>query len=299
MILFKFAFITDTHLYLNATQNFSGGLQQQKNSLLLYEKLVEQLNAFDPDFVIHGGDIVCGGNSFGMSAEEYEAALDSAQQLGGRINAPCYYIPGNHDLHPETGVKDSYLARFGINGMGSVCFVHENIRFLLLDSQEVPEDLTHGYVSTNQLAWAERELKRAGDYGQEVFVFSHQLPFPSVEFQGIGSRIANSAELLEVMTPFEEQILGFFCGHLHLNRVFRDQGMLCIVSSGIICYPMMWRQVLVYPDRVDVRSKAIDLPDVLAESEAVQPDNNPYLLGRDRDLNFSIPRNSQFSTNET
>lgn len=290
MTLFKFAFVTDTHLYLNATQNFSGGLQQQKNSLLLYEKLVEQLNAFDPDFVIHGGDIVCGGNSFGMSAEEYEAALDSAQQLGGRINAPCYYMPGNHDLHPETGAKDSYLARFGINGMGSTCFVHKNIRFILLDSQEVPEDLTHGYVSTNQLAWVERELKRASDYDQEVFVFSHQLPFPSVEFQGVGSRIANSAEILEVMTPFEEQILAFFCGHLHLNRVFRDQGMLCIVSSGIICYPMMWRQVLVYPDRVDVRCETIDLPDVLAESEAVQPDNNPYLLGRDRDLNFSIRR---------
>ena len=66
--------------------------------------------------------------------------------------------------------------------------------------------------------------------------------------------------------------------------------MLCIVSSGIICYPMMWRQVLVYPDRVDVKSVPVDLPDVLAESEAVNPDNNPYLLGRDRDLNFSIPR---------
>ena len=299
MTLFKFAFVTDTHLYLNATQNFSDGLQQQKNSLLLYEKLVEQLNAFDPALVIHGGDIVCGGNSFGMSAEEYEATLDSAQQLDRRINAPCYYIPGNHDLHPETGAKDSYLARFGINGMGSVCFVHENIRFILLDSQEVPEDLTHGYISTNQLAWIERELKRARDYNQEVFIFSHQLPFPNVEFQGVGSRVANSAEMLEVMTPFDRQILAFFCGHLHLNRVFREQGMLCVVSSGIICYPMMWRQVLVYPDRIDIRCETIDLPNVLAESEAAHPDNNPYLLGRDRDLNFSIPRNSQFSADET
>ena len=100
----------------------------------------------------------------------------------------------------------------------------------------------------------------------------------------------NSAEVLEITAPFERQILAFFCGHLHLNRVFREQGMLCIVSSGIICYPMMWRQVLVYPDRVDVKSVPVDLPDVLAESEAVNPDNNPYLLGRDRDLNFSIPR---------
>ena len=293
MILFKFAFITDTHLYLNAPRNFAGGLQQQKNSLALYEKLVEQLNAFDPAFVIHGGDIVCGGNSFEMSAEEYEAALDSAQELGERINAPCYYTPGNHDLHPETGSKDAYLARFGINDMGSVSFVHENIRFILLDSQEVPEDLTHGYISTNQLAWAERELKRARDYDEEVFIFSHQLPFPNVEFQGIGSRVANSAEVLEIISPFEKQVLAFFCGHLHLNRVFREQGMLCIVSAGIICYPMMWKQVTVYTDRAEVNSVTVDLPEAFAESEAVQPDNNPYLLGRDRDLNFNIPRNPQ------
>ena len=290
MILFKFAFITDTHLYLDAPSNFAGGLQQQKNSLALYEKLVEQLNAFDPAFVIHGGDIVCGGKSFGMSGEEYEAALDCAKALGERINAPCYYIPGNHDLHPETGSKDAYLERFGINGMGSVCFVHENIRFILLDSQEVPEDLTRGYISTNQLAWAERELKRARDYNQEVFIFSHQLPFPNVEFQGIGSRVANSAEVLEIVAPFDKQILAFFCGHLHLNRVFREQGMLCIVSAGIICYPMMWKQVTVYSDSVEINSVTVDLPAALAESEAVQPDNNPYLIGRDRDLNFSIPR---------
>ncbi len=296
MTLFKFAFITDTHLYPNAPRNFVGGLQQQKNSVALYEKLVEQLNAFEPAFVIHGGDIVCGGNSFEMSAEEYEAALDTAQALGERINAPCYYIPGNHDLHPETGSKDAYLAHFGINGMGSVSFVHENIRFILLDAQEVPEDLTHGYISTNQLAWAERELKRARDYDQEVFIFSHQLPFPNVEFQGVGSRVANSAEVLEITGPFDQQILAFFSGHLHLNRVFREQGMLCIVSAGIICYPMMWRQVFVYPDRVDVRCETVDLPEAFAESEAVQPDNNPYLIGRDRDLNFSIPRNSQSTT---
>ena len=293
MTPFKFAFITDTHLYPNAQQNFADGLQQQKNSLALYEKLIEQLNAFDPAFVIHGGDIVCGGNSFDMSAEEYEAALHTAQLLGERLNSPCYYIPGNHDLDPETGSKTSYLRHFGINGMGSTSFAKENIRFILLDAQEVPEDVTHGYVSTNQLAWVERELKKAADYGDEIFFFSHQLPFPNVEFQGMGSRIANSAEILEIVAPFEKQILGFFCGHQHLNRVFREQGMLCIITAGIICYPMMWRQVHVFPDRIEVKSIPVDLPEVLAESEAVNPDNNLYLSGRPRDREFTIQRRSE------
>lgn len=293
MTPFKFAFFTDTHLYPNATQNFAGGLQQQKNSVALYEKMIEQLNDFDPAFVVHGGDIVCGGQSFDMSAEEYVEALHTAQSLGERLNAPCYYIPGNHDLDPETGSKASYLERFGINGMGSVSFVKENIRFILLDAQEVPEDMTHGYVSTNQLAWVERELKKAADYGEDIFFFSHQLPFPSVEFQGIGSRIANSAEILEIVAPFEKQILGFFCGHQHLNRVFREQGLLCIVTSGIICYPMMWRQIHVYPDKIEVSSVPVDLPEVLAETEAVNPDNNLYLSGRPRDQEFTIQRQTE------
>ena len=293
MIPFKFAFITDTHLYPNAPQNFAGGLQQQEKSYALYEKLIEQLNDFDPAFVVHGGDIVCGGQSFDMSAEEYVVALNIAKSLGERLNMPCYYIPGNHDLNPETGSKDMYLERFGINGMGSVSFVKENIRFILMDAQEVPEDLTYGYVSTNQLAWIERELKKAADYNEDIIFFSHQLPFPNVEFQGIGSRIANSAEILEVVAPFEKQILGFFCGHQHLNRVFREQGFLCIVTSGIICYPMMWRQVHVHPDRVEVKSVPVDLPEVLAASEAINPDNNLYLSGRPRDREFTIRRKNE------
>lgn len=293
----KFAFLTDTHLYPNAPQNFAGGLQQQMNSLALYERVVEQLNDFDPAFVIHGGDIVCGGNSFDMSTEQYVEALNVAHSLGEKLNAPIYYIPGNHDLDPETGSKVSYLECFGINNRGSTSFVKDNIRFILMDTQEVPEDLTHGYVSTNQLAWVERELKMAADYGEEIFIFTHQLPFPSVEFQGMGSRIANSAEILEVVAPFEQQILGFFCGHLHLNRVYREQGLLCIISSGVICYPMMWRQIVVYSDRVEVLSVPVDLPEVYAESEAVNPDNNPYLSGRPRDQEFTIQRINKQDSN--
>lgn len=286
----KFAFITDTHLYPNAPQNFAGGLQQQMNSLALYERVIEQINDFDPAFVVHGGDIVCGGNSFDMSSEKYVEALNTAHSLGEKLTAPIYYIPGNHDLDPETGSKVSYLECFGINNRGSTSFAKDNVRFILMDTQEVPEDLTHGYVSTNQLAWVERELKKAADYGEEIIIFTHQLPFPSVEFQGVGSRVANSAEILEVVAPFERQIIGFFCGHLHLNRVFREQGLLCIITSGVICYPMMWRQVLVYPDRVEVMSVPVDLPEVYADSEAVNPDNNPYLSGRPRDQEFTIPR---------
>ena len=56
---------------------------------------------------------------------------------------------------------------------------------------------------------------------------------------------------------------------------------------------MMWRQVYVYPDRVEVKSVPVDLPEVLAESEAVNPDNNLYLFGRPRDQEFTIQRHHE------
>ncbi len=290
MTAFKFAFITDTHLYPNAPENFASGLQQQKNSVQLYEKLVEQLNSFAPTFVIHGGDIVCGGKSFNMSGEEYESALHHAKRLGEGLNSPCYYIPGNHDLHPETGSKTTYLSLFGANGRAYHSFEHKNIRFILLDTQEVPEDLTHGYISTTQLVWLEQELKAAADNDEEVFIFSHQLLLPNVEFQGISSRIGNSAETLEIMAPFEKNVLGCFCGHLHLNRVFREQGIRCIISAGIICYPMTYRKVYVTEDKIKIRSERVLLPEVFARSEAVNADNNLYLSGVLSHQDFDIPR---------
>lgn len=290
MTTFKFAFITDTHLYLNAPKNFASGLQRQKESPELYQKLIEQLNAFDPAFVIHGGDVVCGGKSFDMTADDYEYALHRAKHYTQTLNAPCYHIPGNHDLDPESGSKASYTAIFGIDSRTYHSFMHQGIRFILLDAQELPEDLTHGYIGTAQLGWLESELKSAADKGQEVFIFSHQLLFPSVEFQGLGSRVANSAEVLEVIAPFDRNILACFCGHLHLNRIFREQGILCIVSAGTICYPMTYRQIYVSTDKFEGRTEQIHLPAAFERSEAANVDNNPYLSGRPRDQEFSIPR---------
>ncbi|MCH8290880.1 metallophosphoesterase, partial [Candidatus Poribacteria bacterium] len=91
---FKFAFITDTHFYPNAPQNFGGGTQQQESSVEIYTELIRQLNEFQPEFVIHGGDIVCGGESFEMPVDDFKAALARAKQFEECLNAPCYYMPG-------------------------------------------------------------------------------------------------------------------------------------------------------------------------------------------------------------
>ena len=75
---FNFAFITDTHLFPNAPKNFGNSTQMQEDCLEIHQELIRQLNDFKPEFVIHGGDIVCGGDSFGMTSEQYLASLGEA-----------------------------------------------------------------------------------------------------------------------------------------------------------------------------------------------------------------------------
>ena len=107
--------------------------------------------------MIHGGDIVCGGDSFEMPPSHYQIALDHAQMMGDQLSAPIYYMPGTHDLDPQNGDKDLYLQRFGYDAqvvedesqgldgeqsmsaerLAYTSLVHDDLRLILLDCQEV------------------------------------------------------------------------------------------------------------------------------------------------------------------
>jgi 3',5'-cyclic AMP phosphodiesterase CpdA len=286
---FNFAFITDTHLYPDAPQDFGAGVQQSKSSVALYSELIRQLNEFGPEFVIHGGDIVCGGDSFEMPVEQYEAALGQAKQFGEQLHAPCYYIPGNHDLNPVSGSKTAYLNHFGIDGLAYTSFVHEDLRFILLDTQEVDRDLTHGHIGETQLEWFSGELQAAADAAQEVFIFSHQLLFPPEEFDGLGARIDNPEAVLEILDQFNH-VLAAFHGHLHINRVINRRDVFYAITSAVICYPMMWRQVFVEAEHIHVKSCQLNLPDIVASSADAQPERHQHVLGSEADREFTIRR---------
>ena len=74
------AFLSDLHV----------GTAQQFSSL---EDVVAQINASHPDLVIIGGDV---------SDEKTSAAwLDRAYRLLGTLEAPTYFVYGNHDRQPD------------------------------------------------------------------------------------------------------------------------------------------------------------------------------------------------------
>lgn len=311
---FKFAFITDTHLYPEAPQNYGGGTQIQESSVEIYETMIQQVEAFEPDFVIHGGDIVCGGDSFEMPPSHYQIALDHAQMMGEQLSAPIYYMPGNHDLDPQNGDKDLYLQRFGYDAqvvegenqgpdgeqsmsakrLAYTSLVHDDLRLILLDCQEVEKDVTHGHLGEEQLGWLQTELEQAKAENQEVLIFAHQLLHPTEEFSELGWMIDNSEQVCEIIDRCDH-ILATFHGHLHLNRILEpdpatDNRRLTIISSGIICYPMMWRKIYVDQDQIRVVSSQLQLPELLAISSAAHDKRGQSLIGEEKDREITIDR---------
>ena len=318
---FKIAFITDTHLYPEAPQNFGGGTQLQEDSVEIYEAVVQQVSDFRPDVVIHGGDIVCGGDSFEMPMSNYQIALDHAQMLGEQLSAPVYYIPGNHDLDPESGDKTKYLQRFGyhssekksdnvnqnqagelvdaVESRGYSSLIYEDFRLILLDCQEVERDVTHGYVGEEQLDWIKCELEQSKNDGQDVLVFAHQLLQPTDEFPNLDSTIENWEQVTQILNNYDH-VLATFHGHLHCQRIIGPDPTtkrLTVITSSTICYPMMWRKIEIDSEQIRIDSIQLPLAQKLAKSSAAHPQRGRPLIGEERDLRVDIKRSTHEPNN--
>ena len=61
----RFAFLTDTHHYPDAPENF-GAPKMLTRSQEVLDAIPPALNTQAFDFVVHGGDFLCGGGSFNL-----------------------------------------------------------------------------------------------------------------------------------------------------------------------------------------------------------------------------------------
>ena len=63
----------------------------------VHDAIPPALNAQAFDFVVHGGDFLCGGSAFDLPTETYLRSIDEVAAAFARLEAPFYSIPGNHD----------------------------------------------------------------------------------------------------------------------------------------------------------------------------------------------------------
>ncbi|MFZ4499662.1 MAG: metallophosphoesterase family protein, partial [Burkholderiales bacterium] len=114
---FRFAMITDSHLYSGEDHKFDRQL----------EDAIEQVNnmAVKPDFVLYGGDVAQNGT---------EDQLAKGKKLLAALDTKLVIIPGEHDWYVDMG--DAWKGMFGKDYWS---FDHKGVHFIGMNSILVPD----------------------------------------------------------------------------------------------------------------------------------------------------------------
>lgn len=126
------------------------------------EDAVAKVNLISPDFVVGIGDLVEGGVDDVEAVRNEWKAIDD---IFAPLTVPFVPIPGNHD-YANVSQKIVWKERYGDTYR---YFIHENILFLLLNSEEEG----YGAFGEAQLAFVKDTLDAHTDV-RWTFVFMHQ-----------------------------------------------------------------------------------------------------------------------------
>jgi 3',5'-cyclic AMP phosphodiesterase CpdA len=240
---FRFAMITDSHLYDIPDHKFD---QQLIDA-------VDQVNAMDPlpDFVIYGGDIAHAGKP-----EE----LLKGQRILSRLKMPMKVIPGEHDWYLDMG-----KAWHGLFGDDNWSFNHKGIHFIGMNSILVDDFWTAVGMSDKDrmevffklaspiagpwgvgepaLEWLKKDVaKIAPDVPVVIFTHSPLWDYyPRWNFQ-----TRDAAQIREILSKFENVMA--FHGHVH-QTVFNKMGNMSSVGSMSTSWPWPYPPVdLPFPE---------------------------------------------------
>jgi len=238
--MFSFAIVADTHLTKEETLSFEGSDASGDKLSALYDDLVVRVNAMNPAFVVHLGDItdpVPVSSSYVDSAQAFHKASEA-------LSMPYHLVPGNHDigekLHPalpkiDDNVSitkraiDQYEQHFG---QQRYSFEHEGCLFLVINTM-----LLNSGLEAEQEQWAWLEQTLSANDGKRVFVFAHYPLYLSARDEpGFYDNIdePGRSQLIEVLKPY--RVEGYYAGHVHNYFYNHLNGMhqFVLPSSGII-----------------------------------------------------------------
>ena len=119
----------------------------------VFEKGLADLNLLRPDFVMSVGDLIEG---YTKDENEIDQEWHEIQSFTAKLDAPFFYVPGNHDLSNEIQ-KKKWHDRFG---PAYYHFVYKNVLFLCLNTYDPESKLSPAQIACVQKALAENKNVR-------------------------------------------------------------------------------------------------------------------------------------------
>lgn len=211
---------------------------------------IEEMAAVGPDVVVVKGDLTCNGTDAEYAA--FLAAYEPA--FGDRL----VHVRGNHDGYHGGTFAAIPTQRVDLPG----------VTLAVLDTTDPGR--TPGRVTPEQANWLDDVAATAG---QPVLVFGHHHPWSPDSRErpeGYFGILPDSSERLVEVVARHPNVLGYFAGHTHRNRLrrFRATGERPWVEVACVKdYPGTWAEYRVFEGGVLQVHRRISTPEALAWSE--------------------------------
>ena len=266
----------DTHFWPTNTLycGSHGSLQLQPWSEQLQTVLLAELAKAQLDYVVHMGDITCGGGVYDMPENEFYTALQRTHREYSQLPAPFYALPGNHDCPPGGGGWSYFERLWGLQPGLGVTIDTPLARLVLLNTQghsqkqleeAKPTDPVYGWVNDAELERLATALATAGE--RPVLLFTHQLLHhwsgdqPWQDFYGIH----NAATVLKIMAH-HGNVRAVFQAHAHRFDVqvvnIGPKPCHFIVMPAIIEYPLGWLCLDIHKHCMKIALLRLPLPEL-------------------------------------
>ncbi len=235
----KIGIINDTHVHAKRIDRNDKKDEAPRylpsKDVLPISNFVADMQAFNPEFVVHLGDVIEGTND-----EDYVglAGIKLVKNKLEKVGVPIYWVLGNHDLRSVT--KDQFENALELDSLQQT-FDIGDYRFVILDANFNPKGgfpgptgnkFIPGFVPSEEVKWLKEQL--ATD--KRVFVFMHQGAYLS-KLKG-DEKVSDSDDNLsskkfKMKQPVasanilrdvfrEYRVDGFFNGHMEAKYYEKD-----------------------------------------------------------------------------
>lgn len=238
---------------------------------------IAEISRIEPAAVLVKGDLTAEG-----SREEYGRFLEF---YGDAFGDRMHHIRGNHDAYLGQDFMPAEPVRVDLPGA----------RLLMINTTVSGQ--AGGGIAAEQLEWLD---DNAAGSDVPVMVFGHHHPWAPgsaarpIEYFGIDP---DSSERLVELVANRPEVVGYFCGHTHRNRVrhFEATGSMPWAEvAAVKDYPGTWAEYRVFEGGILQIHRRVSTPEALEWSEACRGlyagliDFTAYALGAMSDRCFAV-----------
>ncbi len=127
---------------------------------------IKKLNLLQPEFVMSVGDLIEG---YTKDTVQLNAEWKEFQSFIEPLNAPFFYVPGNHDITNNI-MEEKWKELFGVSYYH---FVYKDVLFLCLNSEDNLRGAGRGTIDDKQFEYIKKTLEENSEV-KWTLVFIHQ-----------------------------------------------------------------------------------------------------------------------------